>query len=373
MKISSRTRNRMMIKKNDSNAIKKIIHVDMDCFYAAVEIRDDKSLLNRPLAVGGDPSKRGVICAANYEARKYGIHSAMASSRAIMICPKLTILRPDMKKYAKESKGICAIFHHFTGLVETLSLDEAYLDVSLSKEFKGSATLIASEIRRLIYKETKLTASAGIAPNKFLAKIASDWNKPNGQFVITPDMVGDFVFKLLVNKICGVGKVTAKKMAKLGLITCGDLQKLSLNDLNLNFGSFGNHLYRISRGIDDRPVVTFRERKSLSIEETFPTDLTTYNECTNHLPMLFKRFIRRLEGKNKKKPDIKTLFVKLKFSDFKTTTVEKGFSEINENNFKALLLEGIKRRNLSIRLLGLGVRFKPETKNDSKQLALAFG
>lgn len=362
-----------MIKKDNPKAIRKIIHVDMDCFYAAVEMRDDKSFLNRPLAVGGDPSKRGVICAANYEARKYGIHSAMASSRAMQLYPKLTILHPDMKKYANESKKIRTIFHLFTDLVEPLSLDEAYLDVSSCKQFKGSATLIASKIRKLIFEETRLTASAGIAPNKFLAKVASDWKKPNGQFVITPDMVNDFVFNLPVKKILGVGKVTAEKMAKLGLITCGDLQKLSLKDLNLNFGSFGNHLYRICRGIDDRPVVTSRERKSLSIEETFPNDLQTYDECRNHLPMLFERFLKRFEGKNKKKPDVKTLFVKLKFSDFKTTTVERGFTEINEDNFKVLLMEGFQRRNLSVRLLGLGVRFKPEVKkDDSKQFTLAF-
>lgn len=362
-----------MLKEADLKEIRKIIHIDMDCFFAAVEMRDDKSLSNCPLAVGGDPSKRGVICAANYEARKYGIHSAMASSRAIKLYPELVILHPDMKKYSNESKKIRSVFHCFTDLVESLSLDEAYLDVSFCKQFKGSATLVASEIRRLIYEETGLTASAGIAPNKFLAKVASDWNKPNGQFVITPDMVGDFVIKLQVKKISGVGKVTSGKMAKLGLLTCGDLQKLSLNDLNSHFGSFGNYLYKVCRGVDERPVVTSRERKSVSIEETFSRDLENYEKCKEQLPLLFKRFIKRLDGKNKNVSEVKTIFVKIKFSDFKTTTVERSFPELNEKNFLILLKDGCERHDLPVRLIGLGIRFKSEIKKvNSKQMELVF-
>lgn len=362
-----------MSKEADFEEIRKIIHIDMDCFFAAVEMRDNKKLRNCPLAVGGDPSQRGVICAANYEARKYGIHSAMASSRAIKLYPELVILYPDLKKYSKESKKIRSIFHRFTDLVEPLSLDEAYLDVSFSKQFKGSATFIASEIRRLIYEETSLTASAGIAPNKFLAKVASDWNKPNGQFVITPDMVDDFVLKLQVKKISGVGKITSGKMAKLGLLTCGDLQKLTLNNLNSRFGKFGNYLYGICRGIDERPVVIARERKSLSIEETFSRDLQNYEKCKEQLPLLFKRFIKRLEDKNKGVSEVKTIFVKIKFFDFKITTVERGFSELNEKSFLILLKDGCERRNLPVRLIGLGARFKSEAKKvNSKQMELVF-
>jgi DNA polymerase-4 len=276
-----------------------------------------------------------------------------------------------MKKYVEESRKILAVFHKFTNLVEPLSLDEAYLDVTGSNHFKGSATLLASEIRKLIFDKTGLTASAGIAPNKFLAKVASDWKKPNGQFVITPDKVDNFIKKLPVQKILGVGKVTAEKMAKIGLKTCGDLQKLSINDLCSHFGSFGNHLYDICRGKDDRPVVTSKERKSLSIEETFSHDLRDYEECKEQLPMLYKKFLKRFEGKDIKEQDIKTLFVKVKFSDFKSTTVERGLIELTKENFGALLEEGVKRRNLPIRLLGLGARLKTkDKKGNSQQLSL---
>ena len=358
--------------KNNMPA-RKIIHIDMDCFYAAVEMRDDPTLRNCPIAVGGDPSGRGVVCAANYEARKYGIHSAMSSSRAKRLYPNLIILPPNMKKYRNESKVIQEIFHRFSYLVEPLSLDEAYIDVTSSDLFRGSATLIASEIRKLIYSETGLTASAGVAPNKFLAKVASEWNKPNGQFVITPGMVQDFVVKLPVKKICGVGKVTAEKMSKLGLTTCGDLQKLSIQDLSKYFGSFGKQLYKICKGIDDRLVVTSRESKSLSVENTFPDDLKTYDECAAQLAQLFQQFINRLERKNKKEPEIKTLFVKVKFSDFKSTTVERGYNELNETNFRFLLKEGFSRRNRPIRLLGIGVRFKPRAdKGFPQQLEFVF-
>jgi len=350
---------------------RKIIHIDMDCFFAAVEMRDNPSLHNGPLAVGGDSSKRGVICAANYEARKYGVHSAMSSYRAKRICPTLVIVPPNIKKYAEESKKIKAIFFRFSHLVEPLSLDEAYIDVSDSHRFKGSATLIAAEIRRLIYKETGLTASAGIAPNKFLAKVASEWNKPNGQYVIIPNMIADFVLNLPVKKIWGVGKVTAEKMSKLGVNSCGDLQKLSLVDLSANFGSFGKQLYSLCRGIDDRMVVASRESKSLSVENTFPQDLKTFEECLEQLSHLFKGFINRFEGKNKEVRDVKTLFIKVKFSDFKSTTVERGFPNQDEEHFRLLLEEGFKRQSLPIRLLGLGVRFKTRSdKKDAQQLAL---
>ena len=351
--------------------VRKIIHIDMDCFYAAVEMRDNESLRKHPLAVGGDPSSRGVISAASYEARKLGVHSAMSSARAKKLCPNLIIVHPNMKKYAEESKKIRAVFCRFTNLVEPLSLDEAYLDVTGQKHYKGSASLMAAGIRKLILEETGLTASAGIAPNKFLAKVASDWNKPNGQFVITPNEVDDFVRNLPVQKIWGVGKVTAEKMGKLGLKTCGDLQKLTFNEICSHFGSFGNHLYDICRGRDDRSVVTSRERKSLSIEETFPTDLRNYKECREQLPMLFGRFLKRFGGKGIKEQDIKTLFVKVKFSDFKATTVERGFNELNQNSFEVLLEEGVNRKNLPVRLLGLGVRLKTKDKKEnSQQLSL---
>lgn len=264
---------------DNQKPIRKIIHVGMDCFYAAVMTRNDPSLQGNPVVVVGcDPDKKEVICSANYEARKLGIHAGMESYRAKQLYSKLVILLSEMNTYNKESKKIRAIFHRFTNMVEPLSLDEAYLDVTGSDKFKGDAVLIASEIRKLIHEETQLTASAGIASNKLFAKVASGWKKPNGQFAIIPDMLDDFVLKLPVKKIWEIGKEAAEKMTGLGLITCGDLQKLSLNDLDSKFGSIGKQLYNICRGIDNRSVVAGKDAKSLSIEEMFPTDIQVVGE-----------------------------------------------------------------------------------------------
>ncbi len=353
-------------------SIRKIIHVDMDSFYASIEVRDSSSLAGRPIAVGGDPSKRGVIATASYEARKFGVRSAISSAKAKAICPKLIILKPDMKKYQEESRKIHSVFRHFTDLVEPLSLDEAYLDVSRLKCFGGSATLIAAEIRKMIFRETSLTASAGIAPNKFLAKVASDWNKPNRQFVITPDMVNGFVLKLPVEKISGVGRVTAQKMARFGIRTCADLQKQPKTKLETMFGSFGKQLYLICRGIDDTAVVTSRVPKSVSVEKTFERDLFSFEECEAVLPELYGRFCERFRKSAKKGRELKTLFVKVKFSDFKSTTVEESFDSIDIENFRKLLKEGYSRGTLSVRLLGLGVRFRGGKNGSEKEAQLAL-
>jgi DNA polymerase-4 len=264
--------------------MKKIIHIDMDCFYAAIEMRDNPRLKNKPVAVGGNPEKRGVICSCNYIARKFGVHSAMATAKALRICPKLILLPVNMEKYRAASEKIHKIFRSFTDIIEPLSLDEAYLDVTDCKHFCGSATLIAKSIRDKINWQLKLTASAGVAPNKLLAKIASDWNKPNGQLVITPENIESFISSLPVKKIFGVGKVTAEKLTKLGIKTCADLQKISLHDLIKRFGNFGAQLYELCRGIDNREVKPNRIRKSLSVEETFMQDLVSQDECLAKLP-----------------------------------------------------------------------------------------
>jgi len=263
----------------------------MDCFYAAVEVKYRPELKGKPLGIGGPPNSRSVLCTASYEARKFGVRAAMPSSQAVRLCPQLILIPPHFDLYKEESRKIREIFERFTKKIEPLSLDEAYLDVTDCKEFGGSATLIAQEIRRLILAERKLTASAGIAPNKFLAKIASDWKKPNGQFVIRPQDVEGFVKELPVEKIFGVGKVTAQKMHDLGLHTLGDIQKYSVPDLHRWFGSRAQDLYDYARGVDHREVITEWERKSLTVEETYNKDIATLEECLKQIPGLYEDFL----------------------------------------------------------------------------------
>ncbi len=347
---------------------RKIIHCDCDCFFAAVEIRDNPSLAKNPVAVGGQPDKRGVISTCNYIARKYGIHSAMASATAMKLCPDLIIIRGDMNKYRTVSQQIMAIYREYTEIIEPLSLDEAFLDVSNSPNCKGSATIMAQEIRQKIEERIGITASAGIAPNKFLAKIASDWNKPNGQFVILPNEIDEFVAKLPVKKLFGVGKVTAEKMAHMGIETCADLQKVSNFDLVKRFGTFGDRLYKLSRGIDNREVKTERKRKSLSVENTFEKDLQTFEKCEEKLKQVYEKLLTRA-SKIEQLPEIKTLFVKIKFYDFKNTTIECPGDKPDYDVFHELLEKAVKREHKAIRLIGIGIRFK-ENNNDEQQMEL---
>lgn len=346
----------------------------MDCFYAAVETREDPSLVGKPVTVGGKPETRGVVAACNYEARAFGIHSAMPMSQAIKKCPYLIMLGVNMPLYREVSKKIQTIFKQYTSIVQPLSLDEAFLDVSDCKQCQGSATLIAQKIRKQIKDETKLNASAGIAPNKFLAKIASDWNKPNGQFVITPQRVADFVIDLPVKKIFGVGKVTNKKMQKLGIKTCKDLQKLSKTELHNKFGKFGGQLYSLARGIDDRPVNTISIRKSLSVEDTFVIDKVNVDQCFEVVDRLYENLITRLANSQKKKQlPIKALYVKLRFTNFKTTTAQKIALEPNLETYKVLINTAWNRGNRPARLIGLGIQFGNKTTNyQFTQLRLPF-
>jgi DNA polymerase-4 len=338
----------------DSIQQRKIIHCDCDCFYAAVEMRDDSNLRHVPLAIGGQADQRGVIATCNYVARKFGVRSAMPTSQALMRCPDLVVKPPNMEKYRLASQQILGIYRHYTELVEPLSLDEAYLDVSHSPHLEGSATRIAMEIRARIAKEVGITASAGVASNKFLAKIASDWNKPDGLFVILPKHIPDFVAQLKVEQLFGVGKVTASKLQQLGIHTCQDLQNWSFNDLLQQFGKLGAHLYQLCRGNDTRPVVSSSERKSLSVEETYSKDLPNLAACIAELPVLFADLQRQIERQQVQK-QIHKLNIKIRFKDFKQTTVECRAHGLNLNTFKDLISTGYQRRNLPVRLLGLGV------------------
>jgi DNA polymerase-4 len=318
-------------------------------------MRDNPALRDVPLAVGGRVDQRGVVATCNYEARRYGIHSAMPTSQAIKLCPDLVVLPPAMEKYRAASRQILAIYRDYTDLVEPLSLDEAYLDVSASPHCKGSATLIAQQIRQRIFDTVGITASAGVAPNKFVAKIASDWNKPDGLFLVRPDEVDAFVAALPVKKLFGVGKVTAAKLNKLGAETCADLRSWTLLELQHHFGSFGARLYDLCRGIDNRDVSNEHERKSVSCEETYTPDVPDLKACLALLPELYEDLQRRIERCGAQKL-VGKLFVKLKFSNFTQTTVECVGRAPNIAQFEKLMETGFARGNRPVRLLGLGVR-----------------
>ncbi|MDR1423891.1 MAG: DNA polymerase IV [Azoarcus sp.] len=336
--------------------MRKIIHCDCDCFYASVEMRDDPSLRGKPLAVGGRPEQRGVIATCNYEARAFGVHSAMSAARALRQCPQLVLLPPDFRRYREASQKILAIYREYTPLVEPLSLDEAYLDVSGLEHCQGSATLMAGEIRARIREEVRITASAGIAPNKFLAKVASDWNKPDGQFVVRPQDVDAFVAALPVEKIFGVGRVTAARLQKQGVRTCGDLSAWDVAKLTAQFGRFGRMLHALCRGIDERPVRPNRIRKSLSVETTYARDLPDLAACHVELPALIAEFQRRFAKLATPRP-IHNAVVKVKFADFTQTTAECLAVSPAETIWRALLDEAYARQGKPVRLLGVGVRF----------------
>lgn len=334
---------------------RKIIHCDCDCFYAAVEMRDDPSLRNLPVAVGGRPHQRGVIATCNYEARRFGVRSAMAAGQALKLCPDLILLPPAMEKYRAASAQILAIYRDYTDAVEPLSLDEAYLDVTHAAVCNGSATLIAREIRQRIAQTVGITASAGIAPNKFIAKIASDWNKPNGQFVVTPEQVEHFVAQLPVEKLFGVGKVTAEKLKCLGAHTCADLRAWSQRELLQQFGRFGERLFELCRGIDRREVDTQRERKSISVEETYPLDVPNLAACQRQLPHLLAKLNERLQ-RARSETNTNKLFLKIRFADFRQTTIECAGTAAQPALFTKLLETGFQRGQQPVRLLGVGVR-----------------
>lgn len=318
-------------------------------------MRDNPALRDVPVAVGGRPDQRGVVATCNYEARRYGIHSAMATAQALKLCPHLVVLPPAMEKYRAASRQILAIYGHYTDLVEPLSLDEAYLDVTDSPHCKGSATLIAQEIRQRIFETVGITASAGVAPNKFVAKIASDWNKPDGLFLVRPAEVDAFVAALPVKKLFGVGKVTAAKLNKLGADTCADLRGWTLQELQHHFGQFGTRLHDLCRGIDNRAVSNSHERKSVSVEETYTPDVPDLAACLALLPDLFDNLNARIKRCGAER-QVQKLFVKLRFANFQQTTVECVGGAPQMAQFKKLMETGFLRGKQAVRLLGVGVR-----------------
>ncbi|MGQ8709130.1 DNA polymerase IV [Serratia sp. TSA_198.1] len=337
--------------------MRKIIHVDMDCFFAAVEMRDDPSLRDIPLAIGGSADRRGVISTANYPARRYGVHSAMSTAMAFKLCPHLKLLPGRMAAYKEASLHIREIFARYTPLIEPLSLDEAYLDVTDCTQCNGSATLIAQEIRQAIAEELNLTASAGIAPIKFLAKIASELNKPNGQYVITPAQVPAFLRQLPLSKIPGVGKVTAKRLEDVGLITCADVQQYDLALLLKRFGKFGRVLWERCQGIDLREVSPERLRKSVGVERTLAEDIHDWEDCE---ALIVDKLYPELEMRLRKvKPDlhIARQGVKLKFQDFQQTTQEHVWPVLNKDDLLNVARQAWRERRegRGVRLVGLHV------------------
>ena len=347
--------------------LRKIIHCDCDCFYASVELRDDPSLKGRPVAVGGAADRRGVVATCNYEARAFGIHSAMPTASAMRRCPELIVLTPRMDKYRDAALLIRDIFSRYTTEIEPLSLDEAYLDVTNCTEFQGSATRIAQAIRQQVKDEVGITISAGVAPNKFLAKVASDWDKPDGLTVITPAKVDEFVLDLPVKKIHGVGKVMAARMAEHGIFSCADLRVRSLDELLILFGKFGHQLYDYARGIDGRLVKPHRERKSLSVETTFAQDLVGVDTAKSAVSGLFTELEKRLLGVGEKR--FSGAFVKLKSADFRQTTIDRRYDgELNLALFEGLLEEAWPRMASALRLIGIGVRFSVKEEQNKKSI-----
>jgi len=295
---------------------RKIIHIDMDAFYASVEQRDNPELRGKPVAVGGAQA-RGVVAAASYEARKFGVHSAMPSVTAKRKCPDLVFVAPRFDAYKAVSLEIRQIFAEYTPIIEPLSLDEAYLDVTENLKGIGSATIIAEEIRGRIRAETQLTASAGVSYNKFLAKLASDYRKPDGLFVITPAMGPEFVQTLPVRKFHGVGPASAAKMARLGIATGLDLKGQTLAMLQQHFGKAGSYYYWAARGVDERPVRADRIRKSVGAENTFPADLFTYEAARDELREIIDKVWRYCESSGVRG---RTVTLKVKFSNFRQIT-----------------------------------------------------
>ena len=359
--------------QSNAQPCRKIIHVDMDAFYASVEQRDDPSLKGKPLAVGG--GHRGVVTAASYEARPFGVRSAMPSVTAKRLCPDLIFVKPRFDVYRAVSQQIRAIFFDYTDLVEPLSLDEAYLDVTEDRHGLGSARAIAEDIRRRIREECRLTASAGVSYCKFIAKLASDYRKPDGLTVITPQRGPEFVASLPVARFHGVGPVTARKMERLGILTGADLREWSLAALEAQFGSSGNWYHRICRGIDEREVKPDRPYKSVSAERTFDEDLRDPDRLAAELERIAGYAWDRVE-----RAEVvgRTVTLKVKFGDFTIITRSKSFGSLvpNRDSFCAAgqaLLSALHPLPKGIRLLGLGLHNLSEGSCETPlQLGLAI-
>jgi DNA polymerase-4 len=356
---------------------RKIIHIDMDAFYASVEQRDFPEYRGKPLIVGGLPDRRGVVATASYEARKFGIRSAMSSIKAQQLCPHAIFVYPRFDAYKQVSQHIRSIFRRYTDLIEPLSLDEAFLDVTDDKLKIGSAITIAEEIRQAIKDELQLTASAGVSVNKFIAKIASDMNKPDGLTFIGPSQIITFMEQLPVEKFFGVGKVTAQRMREMQLFTGADLKQLSEQEMTHRFGKTGRFYYNMVRGIDDRPVQPHRAAKSVAAEDTFEHDLETMDAMMKEIGRIAERVATRLEKYHLKG---KTITLKIKFSDFKIIT--RNLSLLQRiNDFETIyqsaaqLMSKIEWGGRKVRLLGISLSnfediYKTGKADNSSQLSL---
>jgi len=340
---------------SELNPNRKIIHIDMDAFYASVEQMDNPELIGKPIAVGGSEN-RGVVAAASYEARKFGVRSAISGVLAKKYCPELIFVRPRFERYKEISTQIHKIFRDYTDLIEPLSLDEAYLDVTQNKKGNPSASLLAQEIRNRIFNEVGLTASAGISINKFVAKIASDFNKPNGQKTVTPEEVIPFLEVLPIRKFYGVGKVTTEKMYQLGIFTGLELKKQSLDFLEKHFGKSGSYYYHVVRGIHNSEVKSSRIAKSVAAEHTFDVNLSSEIFMLEQLEIIASSLERRLKKHN---VSGKTVTLKIKYSDFTQQTRSKTLPYFIAD--KGLILEAVKellyqeRMKDSVRLLGISM------------------
>lgn len=354
---------------------RKIIHIDMDAFYASVEQLDQPELVGKPVVVGGRPDSRGVVAACSYEARKFGIRSAMPCAHAYRLCSDAIFVRPRMNRYRDISGIIMEIFKHYTDIIEPPSLDEAYLDVTINKKNQTSATLLARQICREIYEETGLTASAGVSCNKFVAKIASDLNKPNGISVIEPDQIEAFLAQLPIGKFHGIGKVTEKKMLQLNIRTGGDLKACSMEELTEYFGKNGQFFYDIVRGIDSRPVQTSRERKSVGAERTLKQDTTDLTEIRDLIISLTKKICVTLE---KKALAGKTITLKIRYADFTTITRSVSLKDRVDQSSAILdqlpdLLKKTDAGRTPIRLVGVSIsNFCTDTDTRPSQLPLPY-
>ena len=347
-----------MNEAGDHHSFRKIIHIDMDAFYASVEQRDNPELKGKAIAVGGSPEGRGgVVATCSYEARKFGVHSAMPSKKALQLCSHIIFISPRFAVYKEVSRQVREIFHRYTDLIEPLSLDEAYLDVTNDKQGIGSAIDIAVMIKKAIREELLLTASAGISVNKFVAKIASEMKKPDGLTFIGPSKVESFIESLSIDKFYGVGKVTAEKMKSMNIHTGADLKKLSERELVQHFGKVGRFYYRIVRGIDDRLVEPNQETKSIGAEDTFPEDLTTIEQMNKQLEKIAPIVHRRLQEHRLKG---RTITLKIKYSDFKIITRSRSLHEPIDDleviiSTAKELLNSTEPDDVRIRLLGISV------------------
>lgn len=367
--------------ETDLPQLRKIIHIDMDAFYASVEQRDNPAYRGIPIAVGGSPEGRGgVVATASYEARKFGVRSAMSSKKALQLCPHITFVYPRFDAYKQASRQIHAIFSRYTDVIEPLSLDEAYLDVTEDKMGVGSAIEIAKQIKQSIREELELTASAGISVNKFVAKIASGLNKPDGLTFIGPSKIEHFMENLPVEEFFGVGKVTATKMNKLGFFKGADLKAVSENDLTRSFGKLGGFLYKVVRGIDNRPVMADRETKSIGAEDTFPHDLTDMEEMEQELYDISQTVQKRVQKNNMAG---RTVTLKVKFSDFTLLTRNHSFIHPISDlatiyDTARTLLEKLELQDRPVRLLGVSLsnfgELRPHSKikGDPNQLDIFF-